>query len=92
MAKIAADLAEQLRRAVRDSGLSLNQLAHKAGLDSGRLSRFMRGERDLTLDGSTKLCGVLGLEFCRTGSGGGTESSGDGLGKQASRGRTRKGK
>jgi transcriptional regulator with XRE-family HTH domain len=56
-------LVEQLRQAIRSSGESLNQLGERSGLDSARLSRFMRGERDLTLSAAEKLCDVLGLHL-----------------------------
>jgi hypothetical protein len=42
----------------------LNQLGQAANVDAGRLSRFMRGERGLTLDAVNRLCWVLGLKFC----------------------------
>jgi hypothetical protein len=32
-------------------------------VDSGRLSRFMRGERDLGVDAAGKLCEALGLQL-----------------------------
>jgi transcriptional regulator with XRE-family HTH domain len=70
MAKQTTDLADQLRAAIRASGLSLNQLGQTTGVDSGRLSRFMRGERDLTLGASTSLCRLLGLELCASVGGG----------------------
>jgi transcriptional regulator with XRE-family HTH domain len=54
-------LAVLLREAIQASGLSLNQLGQRAGIDHSRLSRFVRGERDLTLDSVDKLCQVLGL-------------------------------
>jgi transcriptional regulator with XRE-family HTH domain len=61
-----ADIQEQLRGAIKTSGQSLNQLGQAAGVDSGRLSRFMRGERDLTLEPVGRMCQILGLEFCQT--------------------------
>jgi len=54
-------LNAQIRRAIRESGLPLNQLATRCGVDRGRLSRFVRGERDLTLAAADRLCCVLGL-------------------------------
>jgi transcriptional regulator with XRE-family HTH domain len=56
-------VAVRLREAIQDSGLSLNQLGQRAGIDHSRLSRFVRGERDLTLDSVDKLCRVLGLQL-----------------------------
>ena len=57
------DMAEILRQAIRECGESLNQLGDRAGLDSARLSRFMRGERDLTFEAAAKLCNALGLHL-----------------------------
>ena len=65
-------LKEQLREAIRNSGESLNQLGRRAGLDSARLSRFMRGERGLSLDAADSLCHALGLRLA----GGGGASAG----------------
>jgi transcriptional regulator with XRE-family HTH domain len=56
-------VVEQLRSAIRTSGRSLNQLSEACGVDSGRLSRFMRGERDLTLAAADAICGTLGLHL-----------------------------
>ena len=53
----------RLREAILASGLSLSELGRQAGLDHARLSRFVRGERDLTLDSVDKLCRVLGLQL-----------------------------
>ena len=50
-----------IRRAVNDSGLSLNELAKRSGVSQPQLSRFMRGERSLTLDSAAKLFQYLGL-------------------------------
>jgi transcriptional regulator with XRE-family HTH domain len=58
-----APVAARLREAIQASGLSLNQLGQRAGIDHSRLSRFVRGERDLTLDSVDKLCQVLGLQL-----------------------------
>jgi len=67
MAKPAKGLAEQLRQAIRDGGRSLNRLAAETRVDSGRLSRFMRGERDLTVEAAGRVCAVLGLELVQRG-------------------------
>jgi transcriptional regulator with XRE-family HTH domain len=53
----------ELREAIQHSGYTLNQLAKRCGLDSGRLSRFVRGERDLNLDAACRVCHVLGIQF-----------------------------
>lgn len=66
---ISPDLAGQLRDAIRQSTQSFNQLSIACGVDRGRLSRFVRGERDLTLSAAAKLCEVLGLSLCKGGGG-----------------------
>ena len=59
--KALPELIRAIRRAIETSGLSLNQLGVVSGVDRGRLSRFMRGERDLTLNAAARLCEVLDL-------------------------------
>jgi transcriptional regulator with XRE-family HTH domain len=56
-------MALQLREVIQGDGRSLNQLAKEADLDSGRLSRFMRGERDINFEAACRLCEVLGVAF-----------------------------
>jgi hypothetical protein len=56
-------IRKQLIAAIWASGQSLNQLGKAARLDSARLSRFTRGQRDLTLEGVERLCQVLGLHL-----------------------------
>ncbi len=62
-----APLADALRRAIRDSGLSYNALRRLAGVNQAQVSRFMLGERDLTLQVASRLCLVLGCELVYTG-------------------------
>lgn len=57
------DLAEQLRRAWRESGLSRYMLAKRSGVGYSIIHRFAAGERDLKLQTASKLCDVLGLEL-----------------------------
>jgi transcriptional regulator with XRE-family HTH domain len=58
-----AGLVEQLKQAIRDSGMTLLQLSKESGVDTGRLSRFMRGERNINIGAAEKICGALGLEL-----------------------------
>jgi len=57
------DLIEQLRQAVAGCGMSMNQLGKAAGVNQAQLSRFLRGERTLTLPTAAKLCAYLGLRL-----------------------------
>jgi DNA-binding phage protein len=58
-------LVDSLKEAIRDSGRSLNQIGKAAGIGHDRLSRFMRGERDLTLTSAEKVCEALGLRLTK---------------------------
>jgi transcriptional regulator with XRE-family HTH domain len=57
------DIEDQLRRAVARSGMSLNRLGRAVGVNQSQLSRFLRGERSLTLTAAAKLCTFLGLRL-----------------------------
>jgi plasmid maintenance system antidote protein VapI len=61
--KLDSDLADCLRQRIAASGLSLYKLGKVSGVDESRLSRFMRGERDLTLAGAAQICKFLGITF-----------------------------
>jgi transcriptional regulator with XRE-family HTH domain len=56
-------LVDQLRTAIRESGQTLTALAGASGVGKDRLSRFMRGQRDLTLAAAEKLCRALHLHL-----------------------------
>ena len=84
----APSVIDQLRQAVRDSGLSQNALAKRARVAQSQLSRFLRGERTLTLPAAARVCDVIGLELVRreraTGKGSGRERQrpADGAGRR----------
>ena len=61
MSKLA-NLSELLREAIRRDGRSLYKLGIAAGIEHGRLSRFLRHERSLTLPTVEKVCDALGVE------------------------------
>ncbi len=54
---------EQLRAAVAESKLSAYALAKESGVSAAVLSRFLSGERDITLGTAAKLAHVLGLKL-----------------------------
>lgn len=56
-------MTQTLRKAVRDSGLSLYAIAAGSGLTRPSLSRFMAGTQSLRLDMADKLAEYFGLEL-----------------------------
>lgn len=59
-------LADQLRACIRNSGVSLRGLAFTAQVDASCLTRFMAGERDLTVSSAGRLADVMGLQLVQT--------------------------
>lgn len=59
----APSVIVQLRDEIRDSGQSLNELGRASGVSAGQLSRFLRGERNLTSEAIDKICRALRLEL-----------------------------
>jgi len=58
-----ADIQEQLRRAIEESPVTQYRLAKVSGIDKGILSRFIRGERTITLATAARLAEALDLEL-----------------------------
>ena len=59
-------LADQLRDAIRESGLSINALAKDAEVDQSTLNKFVTGARNhLRLDVAGRLFRALGLKVVR---------------------------
>jgi transcriptional regulator with XRE-family HTH domain len=60
------NLVSQLRTAIRSArkqGWTLYQLGRESGVGRDRLSRFVRGERGLTLEAAGRVCQVLHLRL-----------------------------
>ena len=57
------DLGEQLREAMRQSGLNRYQIAKRAGLSYGALHGFTAREKDLYLSTASKIASLLGVEL-----------------------------
>jgi transcriptional regulator with XRE-family HTH domain len=57
-------VVHQLQEAIRTSGLSLNELGRRTGVSEGQLSRFLRGDRTLTLPAAARVCLYFGLRLC----------------------------
>ena len=61
--KKRASLSDELRQAVERSGLSRYAIWQAVGIDQGSMSKFMAGERGLTLESIDKLAELLGLHI-----------------------------
>jgi len=55
-------LTSVLRDAIQASGISLAELSRQTGISTPQLSRFVRGERTLTLPLVEKLMAYFGLK------------------------------
>jgi transcriptional regulator with XRE-family HTH domain len=56
-------MTDQLLKAIRDSGMTVNAIAVESGIPQPVLHRFERGKRDLTLTTAQKLAEYFGLEL-----------------------------
>jgi len=60
-------LTDQVRRAIRKSGLTQYRIAKESGIDSAAMSRFMAGKTSLTLTSLDRMADVLGLNVVACG-------------------------
>ena len=58
-------LQDQLRQAVRDSGLTLYAIAKGSGIAYPVLYRFANEQRDLTLETASRLTDYFGMRLTR---------------------------
>jgi hypothetical protein len=56
-------LSEAIKRAVAESGKSVNAVAKEAGVPQTVVQRFVSGQRGLLLGTAERLCAYLGLEL-----------------------------
>jgi len=56
-------LENQIRAAIKNSGLSINRLAKDSDVSQPVLCRFVNGQRGITLATASKLVEILGLEL-----------------------------
>ncbi len=56
------NIESQLREAIANAPMSLSELAGRCNVDKGTLSRFVRGERTMTLTTAARVATILGLE------------------------------
>ena len=60
------DFSDQIRRAIRKSGMTQYAIAKRSGLTRGGISRFMAGDRDMNLRTLDKLAPVLNVRIVIT--------------------------
>jgi hypothetical protein len=53
-------LADAIRKVIRDSGVSIHALGALSAVDKGILSRFLRGERTMTVETAGRVLNALG--------------------------------
>lgn len=58
-------LADQLRAAIEESGLTAYRIGIETGLPAPTISRFLNNERDLTLGTADRIAAYLGLRLVR---------------------------
>jgi transcriptional regulator with XRE-family HTH domain len=61
--KAPQSLFEQLRELIEAAGPSVYELARDAGVDRSVLSRFLAGQRTITLETADRLAAVLKLRL-----------------------------
>ena len=61
--KSPSRLTEQLRAAVAESGMTLGELTRATGIDKSALSRFVNGERGVSMEAMDALGQCLGLRI-----------------------------
>jgi hypothetical protein len=62
-------VVHQLQNGIRAGGVSLHELGRRTGVSEGQLSRFLRGDRTLTLPAAARVCLYFGLALCPQGQG-----------------------
>jgi transcriptional regulator with XRE-family HTH domain len=63
MAKELYHLEQQMKEAIKRSGMSCYQISKTTGVSEAQLSLFMNGKRSLTLKSASKIAKVLKLEL-----------------------------
>src|SRR4051812_16737943 len=58
-------MIDQLRRLLSESGYSANEIGRRTGGSPSQVSRYLRGERTLSMPVIEKLCAGLGFQLVR---------------------------
>jgi hypothetical protein len=57
---MSTNLADAIRAVIRDSGVGVHELGAFSTVDKGILSRFLRGQRSMTLETAGRVLETLG--------------------------------
>lgn len=60
------DMNDQVRQAIKQCGMTQYRIAQVTGITRGALSRFMAGDRDMTLVTLEKIAPVIGVRLVTT--------------------------
>jgi len=60
---VPVTISDQVRRAIRECGMTRYELAKRTGVSQSTLSRFVLGQASLTLEKLDLLAGLIGLEL-----------------------------
>ena len=58
-------ISDQLRGVIRDSGLSLYELARESAVNRAQLTRFVAGERSITLETLDRIAPALRIRLVK---------------------------
>jgi transcriptional regulator with XRE-family HTH domain len=56
-------IRERLQEAIRGTGLTQREVSRVTGIDEGLISRFVRGQREMSFKTIDQLLDALGLEI-----------------------------
>jgi len=69
MVAIQMSFSDDLRRAITSADKTANAISKECGIDHAALSRFLRGERTITVETADKLAVYFGLRLVPDGDG-----------------------
>lgn len=64
--RLTKPVSDVLRAALSADGRSLNEIGRACGVAAAVLSRFARGDRDITVGTADRICRALGLALVET--------------------------
>jgi len=61
----AGTLADDLKKAIAESGMTTYAIAKQCGISQIGIDRFVNGERDMRIETASKICHVLGYGLAK---------------------------